>query len=130
MGFQLALLHLILANSKGQGQGYTHFENEYLGDGERYEENCYWNGIASHVCAFVWHIYLLPWPILKVKVKDKVKHISTVNIMEMVTITIVINISTADISKMATDRKTLLLSSNRKSRSDFRLAYLQYLDPF
>ena len=40
---------------------------------------------------FDWHIYIWPWPTLKVKVK--VMHISTVNILQMVTDKININIA-------------------------------------
>ena len=33
MDFRLANLHLMLTNSKGQGQGHVHFDDKYL-------ENC------------------------------------------------------------------------------------------
>ena len=32
MRFQLACVHFILTNSKGQGQGHAHFDSEYLGN--------------------------------------------------------------------------------------------------
>ena len=52
-----------------------------------------------------WHIYIWPWPILKVNFK-------------------VMQISIVNISQTVTDRQTLLLATNRKLHAGFRLAYL------
>ena len=51
----------------------------------------YYHQITSHAWTFDWHIYIWPWPILKVKVK--VMHISTMNSLEMVTDMIEITIA-------------------------------------
>ena len=34
MGLQIAYLYLTLTNSKGQGQCYTYFDSEYVGNGD------------------------------------------------------------------------------------------------
>ena len=44
--------------SKDQGQGHTRFDNEYLGNDERYEDNFYCQQVACHVRAFLSHIYI------------------------------------------------------------------------
>ena len=60
--------------------------------------------LGRYIWTFEWHTYISP--LLIVKVKIKVMHISTENILEIVT-----------------DRKALLLPSNRKSYIGVRLAY-------
>ena len=49
---------------------------------DRYSTIYYWQLMWSHTWAFDWYIYICRWPI--VKVKDKVIHISTMNILELV----------------------------------------------
>ena len=39
MSFLLAYLHLTFDRSKEQGQGHAHFDNKYLGNGDRYGKN-------------------------------------------------------------------------------------------
>ena len=54
MDFRLAFLYLTLNHFKGQSQGYAYFDNEYLGNGDRYVKNYYFHQIASHVWTFDW----------------------------------------------------------------------------
>ena len=61
-------LHLTLANSKGQSQCHTNFDCEYLINEYRQDICCYCQYKGSRLLAFDWHIYIWPWPILKVKV--------------------------------------------------------------
>ena len=55
----------------------------YLTNGDRYDKHCYGQHIGSCMWPFDWHIYISPWPILKIKVK--IMHIWTANISQMVT---------------------------------------------
>ena len=48
LGFQMAYLHLTLANIKCHRQGYAVFENEYLENFEIYDKNHDWQQIGSH----------------------------------------------------------------------------------
>ena len=76
---------------------------DYLANDDRYGTRLLLlNG--SYILAFEWHTYIFVWSIVKTKIK--VLLILTVNIFETVT-----------------DRKILLLPSNRKSCIGFRWAY-------
>ena len=57
-GISIEYLHLTLTHSKGQGQVHAYFDSEYLGNGNRYGKNYYCCQTASHVWAFIWHIYI------------------------------------------------------------------------
>ena len=106
MGLRLAYLRLTMTYYRGRGKGYINFESEFHGDGNKHGKNYYCHEIVSHVWASDLHVYILPSPILKGKVK-------------------VMNISTANTLEMTTNRLTLLLPSSRMSRIDFRLVHLQ-----
>ena len=85
------------------------FIRENLADCDRQDKHCYCQRqyIESRIRPYHLGNYILPGPILKVKVKVKVRHILTLNIWQTVT-----------------DRKRLILATNRKSHMGFRLAYL------
>ena len=82
MGLRMAYSHVILAHARGHGQGNVYFHNEYLWNGDRCGEDYYCHEIVMHGWTFVWHIFILIWPILKVKVIFM--SISTTHIFEMV----------------------------------------------
>ena len=60
-------------------QCQTNFDREYLVNGERHDKYCYSQDLWIPLLAFDWYIYSWPWPILKVKIR--VMHISTPNIL-------------------------------------------------
>ena len=78
MDFRMVYLHLTLAHSKVQRQGHGHFDNELLGNGDRVKLLLPSNSKSS----MGFHLaYLhLTLAIVKVKVKVKVMHISTMSI--------------------------------------------------
>ena len=49
VGLPLVYLHLTLAHCKGQGQDNAHFNDVYIGNGDKYGKNYYCHQIASHV---------------------------------------------------------------------------------
>ena len=56
---------------------------DYLAHNDIYGTSCHWQWMEIHTWIFDRYIYILPWPILKVKVK--VRHIGKINILEMAT---------------------------------------------
>ena len=65
IGFRLVYLHLTLAQSKGQDQRLAYFDSKYL---VKVVEMANITSIRKSALTFDWHIYIWPWPILKVKV--------------------------------------------------------------
>ena len=80
VAFRLPYSYLTVANSKRQRE--CHFDRKYLANGDRQHKQCHCQQMESRIRHFRWHIYLWPWPVLKVKVK--VTHLSTVNISQEV----------------------------------------------
>ena len=60
MDLPLAYLQLTLNNYKGQGQGYTHLDSEYLGNDDRYGKItiAIEQLVMHHACSFDWDIYI------------------------------------------------------------------------
>ena len=57
MAFRLAYLHLILVHFNGQVQGHTHFNSEYLANGDRYSlQTLRLSQILCRMSAFDKHI--------------------------------------------------------------------------
>ena len=44
---------MMLTNSKGQGQGYAHYDSKYLGNSDRWGKHYYHHQIASHIWVLV-----------------------------------------------------------------------------
>ena len=82
MAFRLTYLQVIMAHSKGEGQGYAYFDCKYRANGDRLDKHCYCQQIESRMGPFHWYIYISPWPILKVKIM--IMQISFSNISKMV----------------------------------------------
>ena len=51
-------IFLTLTSSKDQGQGYAHFNEEYLGNGYIHDRNCYYRQIARQIWVFYLDIYI------------------------------------------------------------------------
>ena len=55
----ISIFSFDLANSEGQGQGHTHFDNEYLGSGNRCGgKNYNYHQIASHMSFSICSLHL------------------------------------------------------------------------
>ena len=84
---------------------FRKFRCDHLANDDSYGTSYYWQWMGSYILAFELYIYIWLWPNLKMKFK--VRHISTINVLEMVT-----------------DRIKLLLPPISKSCIGFWLTYL------
>ena len=68
-------LDLLFEGQRFESATFRKFLHDYLANDDRYGTTYYCHPIGSHVLTFDWHIYVWPWPVLKIKVM----HISPVN---------------------------------------------------